>query len=126
MTHKCLQCGREYPDGEEVFFSGCRECGGKKFVFMPAREKGGESQISEVVDSVGLDVGEGEKDVEDKDAEDRFEGERVESVRIISPGSYELNLDHLLEREEIVMALGEEGAYRIHLPSIFEKSRKRR
>ncbi|MCZ7392898.1 MAG: Zn-ribbon containing protein, partial [Candidatus Methanoperedens sp.] len=50
-------------------------------------------------------------------------GERVESVRILSPGSYELNLESLLERDEIVMALKEDGTYLVHLPSVFQKKK---
>lgn len=47
--------------------------------------------------------------------------ERVESVRILGPGSYELNLDSLLERKELVMAIKEEGSYALHLPSVFKQ-----
>lgn len=50
-------------------------------------------------------------------------GKRVESVRILSPGSYELNLESLLERDEIVMALKEDGTYLVHLPSVFQKKK---
>jgi hypothetical protein len=55
------------------------------------------------------------------ETERRAEEERVESVRILGPGSYELNLDSLLERKELVMAIKEEGSYALHLPSVFKQ-----
>lgn len=50
-------------------------------------------------------------------------GERVESVRILGPGSYELNLESLLDRKEIVMAIKEDGTYALHLPSVFKRDK---
>jgi len=52
-----------------------------------------------------------------------IELDRVESIRILAPGSYELNLESLFEREEIVMALKEDGTYIVHLPSAFGKKK---
>lgn len=48
----------------------------------------------------------------------------IESIRIIAPGQYEINLERLLEREEIIIALEEEGRYIIHLPSLLKKKPK--
>jgi predicted nucleic acid-binding Zn-ribbon protein len=50
-------------------------------------------------------------------------GNRVESIRILAPGQYELNLESLLERKEIVMALKEDGTYIVHLPSVFKQKK---
>lgn len=58
--------------------------------------------------------------LEEKKAQAAGKGERVESVKILGPGSYELNLDSLFERDELVMALKEEGSYALHLPSVFK------
>jgi predicted nucleic acid-binding Zn-ribbon protein len=54
------------------------------------------------------------------------EEERIESLKILSPGVYELNLDALLERKEIVMGIKENGSYAIHLPSLFAKRNTKR
>ncbi len=59
------------------------------------------------------------------ETERRAEEERVESVRILGPGSYELNLDSLLERKELVMAIKEEGSYALHLPSVFKQRKSK-
>lgn len=48
---------------------------------------------------------------------------KVESIRITAPGTYELNLPSLFEREELIMAL-KEGTYLIDLTSAFRKSKK--
>ncbi|MBW6470742.1 MAG: Zn-ribbon domain-containing protein, partial [Methanosarcinaceae archaeon] len=54
------------------------------------------------------------------------DGERVESVRILGPGSYELNLDSLLGRKEIVMAIKQDGTYAVDLPSVFKRDLKKK
>jgi len=54
------------------------------------------------------------------------EGERVESVRILGPGSYELNLESLFDRKEIVMAIKEDGTYALHLSSMFKRDKDRK
>jgi predicted nucleic acid-binding Zn-ribbon protein len=75
-----------------------------------------------------------ETDAEDTDAgtqSDKVEKEtvhdmEVESIRILEKGSYELNLKSLLEREEIIMSVKEDGRYLVHLPSVFDKGKKDR
>lgn len=47
----------------------------------------------------------------------------LESIRITAPGTYELNLPSLFEREELIMAV-KEGTYLIDLTSAFRKGRK--
>jgi hypothetical protein len=54
---------------------------------------------------------------------DREFERKVESIRIEEPGTYELNLPKLLEREELVMAV-KEGTYMIDLSSAFRRSKK--
>ncbi|MCX6675826.1 MAG: Zn-ribbon domain-containing protein [Methanothrix sp.] len=49
--------------------------------------------------------------------------ETLESIKITSPGSYELNLPNLFEREELIMAV-KEGTYFIDLSSAFRKGKK--
>jgi uncharacterized protein len=49
--------------------------------------------------------------------------EKLESIKITSPGSYELNLPSLFEREELIMAV-KEGTYFIDLSSAFRKGKK--
>lgn len=51
------------------------------------------------------------------------EGKALESIKITAPGTYELNLPSLFEREELIMAV-KEGTYFIDLTSAFKKSKK--
>jgi predicted nucleic acid-binding Zn-ribbon protein len=51
------------------------------------------------------------------------EDKTVESIRMPEPGTYELNLSSLFERDELVMAV-KEGTYLIDLSSAFKKSKK--
>ncbi len=51
------------------------------------------------------------------------EDKTLESIRMSEPGTYELNLPSLFERDELVMAI-KEGTYLIDLSSAFKKSKK--
>lgn len=51
------------------------------------------------------------------------EGDKLESIKITAPGTYELNLPSLFEREELIMAV-KEGTYFIDLSSAFRKGKK--
>jgi len=42
--------------------------------------------------------------------------EQFESIRVLEPGHYELNLMELFDREEYIIALQEDGRYRIQVP----------
>ncbi|MFB6187991.1 MAG: Zn-ribbon domain-containing protein, partial [Halobacteriaceae archaeon] len=35
MPHQCTNCGHIFPDGSKEMLSGCPECGGNKFQFLP-------------------------------------------------------------------------------------------
>lgn len=142
MPHKCTRCESIFDDGASVILSGCPKCGWNKFLYV--KEEGPESEeegigeekveehtvideshghahvdtiIREIDDIIGPDTH--KKSVTEED------GERVESVRILGPGSYELNLDSLLDRKEIVMAIKEDGAYALHLGSVFKKDKEK-
>ena len=88
---------------------GCPNCGGKLFLYLKDVE---DINAAELVDRIQIEERE------------PVEGERIESLRILSPGVYELNLDALLERKEIVMRLKENGTYVVPLPALFKKKKK--
>lgn len=61
---------------------------------------------------------------EDKhDREGKPESKALESIKITAPGTYELNLPSLFERDELIMAV-KEGTYFIDLTSAFKKGKK--
>ena len=152
MPHKCTRCESIFTDGASVILNGCPNCGWNKFLYVKDEEaeqaEGVESEpveelkehiIDETSEHAAEAVGEdapAEKFIREIDEiigvekEERSvteeEGERVESVRILGPGSYELNLESLLDRKEIVMAIKEDGTYALHLPSVFKKDKDKR
>jgi predicted nucleic acid-binding Zn-ribbon protein len=151
MPHKCTRCESIFDDGAPVILSGCPSCGWNKFLYVKEEEKERAEKEASEGDEVEagrgtehhaiIDESSGHKP-EDKptgkiireideiigtqkndssSSEDM--GERVESVRILGPGSYELNLESLLDRKEIVMAIKEDGTYALHLPSVFKRDK---
>ncbi|MFB6300911.1 MAG: Zn-ribbon containing protein [Halobacteriales archaeon] len=38
MPHQCTNCQRSFPDGSKQMLSGCPDCGGKKFQFIPSNK----------------------------------------------------------------------------------------
>ena len=46
--------------------------------------------------------------------------DQFETIRIVEPGSYELNLMNLYEEDEKIIALQEDGRYQVSLPSTIE------
>ncbi|MEM1578597.1 MAG: Zn-ribbon domain-containing protein [Archaeoglobaceae archaeon] len=103
MPHQCTKCGKLFPDGDTRLLNGC-DCGNNKFLYVPKGKKEKE-EVTEEIKKEFLRFG-------------------IESVRIIAPGQYEINLEKLLEREEIIIALEEDGRYIIHLPSLLKKKPK--
>jgi len=135
MPHKCTRCENIFRDGAAIILNGCPKCGWNKFLYVRDEHTGDqpvapEGPIPPAASKFIKEVDEllGNKPVpvlkENKEEKKKEEiGERVESVRILSPGSYELNLDSIMKREEIVMALKEDGTYIVHLPSVFQKKK---
>lgn len=150
MPHKCTRCESIFEDGAPVILSGCPSCGWNKFLYVKDEEP--EVSDKEEAGSDADEAGEtGHSIVIDESSESKVEaapagkiireideiigpekreklpseeeGERVESVRILGPGSYELNLESLLDRKEIVMAIKEDGTYALHLPSVFKRDK---
>jgi len=109
--HKCLKCGTKFERITEAMLKGCPECGGKLFLYL---KDGEDISTAELVDRI---------EIEEREP---LEGERIESLRILSPGVYELNLDKLLERKEIVLRMKENGTYVLPLPSLFRKKKQKR
>lgn len=144
MPHKCTRCESIFKDGAAIILNGCPKCGWNKFLYVrdetPFPEKvikpdasASTGQISpeaskfikEVDEMLGIQDDPNQHElIKEKKVETPKEiGNRVESIRILSPGQYELNLESLLERKEIIMALKEDGTYIVHLPSVFNKKK---
>jgi hypothetical protein len=104
MPHRCTKCGREYQDGDMQILQGC-ECGNNKFLYVPKEKRDIREQL-EMLEIKSSDAG-------------------IESVKIIAPGQYEINLDKIFTRDEIIIALQQDGRYMLHLPSLLKRRKKK-
>ncbi len=125
MPHKCTKCGREYRDGSTEILKGCASCGGKKFLYVKDAEIHKdvleEKSIAEIAE-------ESKEQVLEIKAEPKKEVEmydRVETIRIVGPGSYELNIEKMAKSDERVISVGKEGVYNIDLLSMAKGTKKR-
>ncbi len=152
MPHICTRCNNTFESGEDIL-KGCPVCGWKKFMFVrrrPAGENKDRLKSEQIITkSMGVRVPpksrQGEEiaierasspqyhplqpfnatsptmapRAEEKMAEDK----KLESIKITAPGTYELNLPSLFERDELIMAV-KEGTYFIDLTSAFRKGKK--
>ncbi len=126
MPHKCTKCESIFKDGAAIILNGCPKCGWNKFLYVNDEKTTPASKfIKEIDELLGDRAAPAQPEAKEVKAEMKSEeiGSRVESVKILSPGSYELNLGSLLQRDEIVMALKEDGTYIVHLPSVFKKKK---
>ncbi len=56
-------------------------------------------------------------------AEEEEKDEKLESISVNAVGEYEINLRRLLQEESVIIQ--KDGSYLIHLPSVFQETRKK-
>jgi len=147
MPHICTHCNSTFESGEDIL-KGCPACGGKKFMFVRRKAAVGKADLapSEPIITREMGVRVPPRRSEEKDEEEMRDKLRkrtgpssahqtsqggkeaakdgkVESIMITAPGTYELNLPSLFERDELIMAV-KEGTYFIDLSSALKKSKK--
>ena len=104
-----------------------RECGNKKFLYVKEAELNRdvleEKTIDEIADESEQEVLEV---VEPKKKKQVEMYDRVETIRIVSPGSYELNLEKMAQSDERIVSVGKEGSYIIDLMSMAKEEPKKK
>ena len=150
MPHICTRCNNTFESGEDIL-KGCPVCGWKKFMFVrrrPAEDRRPSEQI--ITKAMGVRIppkGPQKEEIKADRAppslqhphsqplpkmspetappseEMAAEGKKLESIKITAPGTYELNLPSLFERDELIMAV-KDGTYFIDLSSAFRKGKK--
>jgi hypothetical protein len=122
MVHTCAKCGKVFPDSSREILIGCSQCGGKKFYFErpgATRKKTPAAEQPPVQDALpAAPASEG------PEREER--GSRVESIRIVAPGTYELNIEKMARSDDRVVGLGREGSYAVDLLSMSGSKKKRK
>ncbi|HII29646.1 hypothetical protein COT48_05735 [Candidatus Woesearchaeota archaeon CG08_land_8_20_14_0_20_47_9] len=118
MPHQCIRCNRFYSDGAAELLSGC-SCGGRLFFYIKKERLEESRNITEnLTKKEKLQI---EHDVLDLVGQPKSEEPVIldlESIRILKPGSYELDLVRLFKKEPVVFRL-EEGKYIIDLAKSF-------
>ncbi len=126
MPHRCARCGKEYQE-RTALLEGCGECGGRKFYFVPSPGRADTARKSGPGKAAPPPQPEHPKEESPPPPTPRLDP--LESIRILSPGSYELNIEKLAQSDERVVGLGSgEGSYLVDLLSMIKpkKGRKRK
>jgi len=124
MPHKCTQCGREFEDGSTKILKGCPSCGGKKFLYIREVERHEDVLKEKTPAEIAREKGEEVLEVRDDRQKKEVEVyDRIESIRILGPGSYELNIEKLATSGEVVLGLEKEGKYVVDILSMAKKKK---
>ncbi len=141
MPHQCVHCSKIIETGSREILEGCSKCSGKFFFYIRDDQMSRIQKTNEMPANVKQDEPE-ELDVEEFEIPipgfNRIDKKRVErdvreildiqdeekpvildieSVRVISPGKFEIDIVSLMNRRPIVFKV-EEGKYIIDLESI--------
>jgi len=127
MPHQCVHCSKIIEVGSREILDGCAKCGGKFFFYIREEvvKKMQEQNTVPLQEFSRIDKEKVESDVRQiLKVEDEEEPVilDIESVRVISPGKYEIDLVSLLNRKPIVFKL-QEGKYMIDVVSSLRLNR---
>jgi predicted nucleic acid-binding Zn-ribbon protein len=124
MPHKCTQCGREFKDGTTEILKGCPSCAGKKFLFVRESDRHRDVLEEKSIENLAEETKEEVLEVEAEPNRHVEVRERIESIRVINPGSYELNIEKLAESDEVVVKMGKEEKYVVDIISMMKSKKK--
>jgi predicted nucleic acid-binding Zn-ribbon protein len=127
MPHKCVHCGKFIGTGSKELLDGCTSCGGRFFLYLREEQLKKEQQLKEQIEKQVGDIENltpAEKEKVEADVREILNVEDdeepvildIESVRVISPGKFEIDLTALLNKKPVVFKL-QEGKYMIDLES---------
>lgn len=120
MPHQCVRCSKIYPDGSQELLKGC-ECGGRFFFYIKQKSLKEAQKITKNLTTE--DKKQMEQDVleiiGDKIDQDKPIILDLESIKILTPGKYELDLVDIFKGRPLVYKL-EDGKYFIDVVSTFE------
>ncbi|HLC85465.1 MAG TPA: Zn-ribbon containing protein [Candidatus Nanoarchaeia archaeon] len=122
MPHQCVKCSTMYDDGADELLKGC-PCKGKLFFYI-RKEKFERSKRQledlKLTDDARIQM---ESDVREIVGDIETDVPVIldlEAIRIVKPGSYELDLVHLFNKAPIVVRLAE-GKYMIDIAETFKR-----
>jgi predicted nucleic acid-binding Zn-ribbon protein len=126
MPHKCTKCGREYKDGSTEILKGCASCGGKKFLYVKETDLNKDVLEEKSIGEMAQESREDVLEISEPKSKEVEMYDRVETIRIVSPGSYELNLEKMAQSDQRVVSVGKEGSYIIDLMSMAKDGQKKK
>ena len=122
MPHQCVKCGKIYLKASQEILSGCGDCGGKFFFFVR------EEQLKKLEEEPLLIPEEERQHIEedvremigavDDDAPVILD---LESIRVVSPGKFEIDLVNLFNKKKPLIYKLEEGKYVIDLAASLQR-----
>jgi len=129
MPHQCTHCGEIYPDAAPELLAGCK-CGAKFFYYIRQDKLDELNRINseEIQDTIAeldrADKTQIEKDIREitglEDEPDKPVVLDLESVRVLSPGKFEIDIVNLFSKKRPVIYKLEEGKYIIDLTSTYK------
>jgi uncharacterized protein len=126
MPHKCVQCGRDYKDASPVILRGCESCGGRKFLYVGESDRNKDIMLEQSAEALANETPDHVLVVNTELDVVKESRERVESIRIIAPGTYELNIEKLASSDERVVGIGAEGNYLLDLHSMIKPGKEKK
>jgi len=126
MPHKCTKCGREYKDGSTEILKGCASCGGKKFLYVKEAEIHKDILEEKSIEEIAEETKEPVLEVRTLPKKEVEMYDRVETIRIVGPGTYELNIEKMAQGDERIISVGKEGVYNIDLLSFAKDQQKKK
>lgn len=120
MPHKCVRCNIMYPSGSEVLLKGCTQCHGRFFFFVRDEfQQEAEVIIKQLTAEDKRKIEADVKEIIGNVEEDKPIILDIETIRILNPGSYELDLVGMFKGKPLVYRL-EDGKYFIDIDSTFK------
>lgn len=126
MPHQCTRCGEIFPDAAPELLKGCK-CGSKFFYYIKKERFDELNQINnqEIQDTLielnKADKAQIEKDIREitglKEEPDKPVILNIESIRVLSPGKFEIDIINLFSKKRPLIYRLEEGKYIIDLNS---------
>ena len=120
MPHKCVRCGQTFDNQSMKLLTGC-DCGSRVFLFL-RDDQVAEQKEGETAEKPTPDLGWLEEELSflAKEKPVSIDLDAVENLRILEQGSYELDLQSLMQGEPLVVK-SDKGIYYIKMPSKLEK-----
>lgn len=114
MLHKCVKCGKMYEKGSDEILNGC-SCGNKLFFFIKNKNSAKKFDKLKIKDKLNDELQE--------IFEDELENEipvalDIETIKILSSGKYEIDINALMNKQGVVYSF-DEGKYSVDLNEAF-------